>query len=266
MASPVFLLSDFGLADPFVGIMKALILRLSPDSALVDLTHEVPACDVRHAALALEDSLPWLPAGAVVCAVVDPGVGTARAAVVVLAAGRWLVGPDNGLLAPAASADSAARVWRLRSGGVIRPDRSATFHGRDVFAPAAAMLAAGNSPESIADPIPTLVPLELPSPQPHPQGGLRLMILAKDRFGNLALNLRRQELAGLLPPIEPSRLVLLAAERRLEGLRRTFAEVPPGEPLFYWNSADRLELAVHGGNAGRTLGLAPGDEVILATA
>ncbi|MBX3727559.1 MAG: SAM-dependent chlorinase/fluorinase [Candidatus Sumerlaeia bacterium] len=264
MATPVFLLSDFGLADPFVGIMKAMILRLSPESPIVDLTHHVPACDVRHGALALEDSLPWLPAGAVVCAVVDPGVGTARSAVVVLTQSRWLVGPDNGLLAPVASADPAARFWRLRPGGVIRPDRSATFHGRDVFAPAAALLAAGNSPESIADPIPALVPLALPVAQPTADG-VRLVILARDHFGNLTLNVRRHELPGLLPA-ESSRLVLLAAERRLEGLRRTFADVPPGEPVFYWNSADRLELAVHGGNAGRTLGLAPGDEVLLTTA
>jgi S-adenosylmethionine hydrolase len=262
MARPIFLLTDFGLSDPFVGIMKAVLLRLSPGSALVDLTHGIPPQDVVAGAVALEDALPWLPADAVVCAVVDPGVGGSRRAVAFSAAGRAFVGPDNGLLAPAWSA--GARAVELQPGGEIQPARSATFHGRDVFAPAAGLLAAGSPLEVLGRPIAGILPLDVPAPAPRPDGSVVLAVVSVDHFGNVTLNLCREGLAALA--FDEARVVLEAGERAVTPLVRTFSDVPTGHAAVYWNSAGRLEVAINGGDASRSLGLSRGDRVILRQA
>ncbi|MDK2972776.1 MAG: hypothetical protein PWP23_2531 [Candidatus Sumerlaeota bacterium] len=262
MSRPIFLLTDFGLSDPFVGIMKAVVLRLSPGSPLVDLTHGIPPQDVVAGAMALEDSVPWLPGDAVVCAVVDPGVGSERRAIAFERGGQTFVGPDNGLLAAAWS--SGARAVALRAGTEIAPGRSATFHGRDVFAPAAALLAAGADLMALGDAMEGIAPLAVPAPEPLPDGSLALAVLAIDHFGNLTLNLRQTDLARYFPGA--TGLHLRAGERVLLGLSRTFGDVEQGEPLFYWNAAGRLEVAVNGGDASRELGLARGDGVVLCPA
>ncbi len=250
---PIFFLTDFGTSDPFVGIMKAVAIGLGAHGPLVDLSHDVPPQDILVAALMLEDALPWLPGDAVVCAVVDPSVGTGRRPLAVHAAGRYFIAPDNGLLEPIYTAPG----WEAREISAARPidpDRSATFHGRDVFAPAAALLALDEAifPRlgvPIHDPVRGSIPL--PSKTPSAIEGV---VLHFDRFGNAITSLRGDDLEDRWGTFE-------VAGQELGPLRRTYGDVSPGAFLVYTGSNGRIEIAVRGGNARDTLGITRGDTV-----
>ena len=264
--APIFLLTDFGLRDPYVGIMKGVILSLGYTGTMVDLTHGIPPQDVLAGAMALEDAWPHLPATCVIVAVVDPGVGTRRRPIAVRNGGRVLVGPDNGLLSPLFpeihTEEDARQVIEIRPGGPIDPSRSTTFHGRDVFSPAAALLATGaRSFEALGEPAddPVMLPEHCFRAKALPSGAMELTILAADHFGNLTMNVRRS--AG-----NPHRLYEFGryevAGRTIRNLSATYADVPAGEPLVYFNAADRLEIAVNGGSAAQVLRARPGDKVL----
>jgi len=263
MARTIVLLTDFGFHDPFAGIMRCVIQNLVPQAPLIDLTHGIPRHDIRAAALALEDSLPWLPADAVLCAVVDPGVGSDRRALLVEADSRAFIAPDNGLLTPVLrSGDPVVRA--IKSHGPICPEMSTTFHGRDVFAPAAALVARGDDPgvftESLHEsPVVHLWP-EVHSPT---EGALELTVLGVDGFGNCALNLRRSEAAERFPWVTDDRVKLVTDSDVIRGIRRTYADVAPGEAVLYFNSAERLEVAVNGDSAAARHGLCVGSRVLL---
>ncbi|HOX43860.1 MAG TPA: SAM-dependent chlorinase/fluorinase [Myxococcota bacterium] len=260
----VSLLSDFGTRDTYVGQMKAVLLGLCPRARLVDLTHEVPAGDVLAGALALVDALAACPRGCIHLAVVDPGVGLERRALALFAPGATFVGPDNGLLWPAFQAalgGAPGQARQISAPEVLRASPAPTFHGRDVFAPAAAHLALGRPPAALGPPVPlgSLVRLELPPPRATADGLLG-QVLGVDRFGNCLTSLDAAALAGL----DGSRgLRVLAAGRDLGPPRRTYGEVPPGQALALIGSSGRLELAVRNGSAAASLGLAPGDPVEL---
>lgn len=262
----VTFLSDYGLTDDFVGICHGVIARICPDGRVIDLTHGVPRHDVRAGAVLLADSLPYVPVG-VHLAVVDPGVGGQRRAVALQCRdGRRFVGPDNGLLWLAAEASGgvlqAADIARSRF--ALEPV-SATFHGRDIFAPVAAQLAAGRALAETGDPLDPagLVTLTLPGPR---RAGDALVAAVRfiDRFGNLQLNAGHADLAGIgLRRGQPA--VLRLADGRIPTAQyvRTFADVSPGELLVYEDASRRLALAVAHGDAGRALGLAVDDELEL---
>lgn len=258
----VFLLTDFGIADPFVGIVKAVVHRIAPDAPLFDLTHSIEPQNVLHAAVVLEDSVPHLPGDAVVCAVVDPGVGGARRAIAARIADRMLVAPNNGLLGPLLAPSPESVVHVIEPSDLVRPGDSATFHGRDVFAPAAALLARGEPLERLGPRIHHAKPLDFPEILTEGDA-LVLTVLVCDRFGNVALNLRREETAALLG-WDPERAALhLEDGTVLRGLRRTYGDASRDEPLMYWNSAGRLEVAVNYGSAAARFRLAPGTPVRL---
>ncbi|MBI5153767.1 SAM-dependent chlorinase/fluorinase [Candidatus Poribacteria bacterium] len=261
---PVFLLTDFGTGDVFAGVMKAVILRASPTSPILDLSHGIPAGDVLAAAMHIEDAIPYLPPGSVVCAVVDPGVGSDRRPLAVRAGGLSFVAPDNGILTPAFDADPACRVFTIRSGDHNPLGHSATFHGRDVFAPAAARLACGESIESLGEPTTGPVCLRAPAPRILAGNRLELEILAVDHFGNLTLNLRKQQATGLYPWISSSQAVIEIGSTTICGISRTYSDVPPGAALAYWNSSGRLELGVRDGRAESVLAARRGGRVILS--
>ncbi len=237
----VFLYTDFGLEGPYVGQMRAAIAREAPGLAVVDLCHDLPPFRPRGAAYLLAALAPELPAGCVCVAVVDPGVGGARDAVVVEADGHRFVGPDNGLLAVVARRARAARWWTL----AWRPERlSASFHGRDLFAPAAARLAAGLDVALAPRDDGAHVGADWPEDLAE--------VIYVDRFGNAMTGLR----AGGLAPgarIEVGGKVLQRA--------RTFCDVPPGEAFWYENANGLVEIAVNQGRADTALGLAPGSSV-----
>ncbi len=255
---PVLLLTDFGLEDTYVGQMKAVILGLVPGCALVDLTHGVPPQDVVAGARAVGQCLPVLPRPAVVLAVVDPGVGTDRRGLAVRAGGRHYVAPDNGLLTPVLRGDPAATTVALDPDRVAIGPVTRTFHGRDLFAPAAARLAAGEEPGALGDPIddPLLLP-EPPAPVRTPRG-YRGRVVAVDRFGNLITNLERRHLGD-----RPRGLQLRPPWGATLPVVATYADVPEGELAALIGSDGALEVARNGGSAAAEFSLDVGAEVEL---
>lgn len=264
MSRPIVFLSDYGLEDEFVGICHAVIARISPDSRVVDLTHAIPPQDVLRGALALSRSIRFLPSDAVVLAVVDPGVGTPRRPVAVETGhGNLLVAPDNGLLSLAWSErGGVARAVEITSSEVVLTPISATFHGRDIFAPAAAHLAAGLRLEMLGSALDSdgLVSVTVPEPNVEP-GRLDGQVLGVDRFGNAQLSLRPADLrqAGLA---EVARLEVVVRDRAMP-IRPAvaFGDVAEGEFAVVVDSGGWLALVVNRGNAAEELGLIPGDPV-----
>jgi S-adenosyl-L-methionine hydrolase (adenosine-forming) len=264
MESPVVIfLTDYGLSDPFVGVCHGVIATHCPEARVIDLSHGIPPQDVRAGATALARALPFMPVG-VMLAVVDPGVGGARRGVAIRAvAGHLLVGPDNGLLRPAAlAAGGAEAAVDLAGSRFALEPVSATFHGRDVFAPVAAALAAGAALETAGSPIDpaSLVALAPLAPQIE-ERALRAPVVAIDRFGNL-------ELAAALTDLEAAGIVgdgTVLVDAGAGPLRaqagRTFSDVAAGELLLYEDSSRAMSLAVSSGSAAQRLAVAAGDEL-----
>jgi S-adenosyl-L-methionine hydrolase (adenosine-forming) len=254
MAPVITFLSDYGLDDDFVGVCHGVMARIAPDSRVIDVTHGIERHDVRTGALVLRRALPYFPAG-VHLAVVDPEVGGERRAVAVRTAveDRILVGPDNGVLALAVERFGGAveAVDIARSKHRLEPS-SATFHGRDLFAPVTANLAAGAPLAGAGDPIDgaELTTLQMPAAR-REDGGLVAHALAFDRFGNVMLDVEHDELTG-------SGLKLghrVTVNEELAHYARTFVDVAPGELLLYEDAYRTLALAVNRGSAAHHLGL-----------
>jgi S-adenosylmethionine hydrolase len=266
-ARPIVFLSDYGLEDEFVGICHAVMARISPESRVVDLSHAVPPQDVFRGALMLHRSIAYLPAEAVLLAIVDPGVGMPRRPVAVETArhGRLMVGPDNGVLSLAwAEEAGVAAAVTIASPDVILEAVSRTFHGRDVFAPAAAYLAAGKPLPDLGpavDPA-TLSTLSLP-PVGVEQGQIHAEVLAVDRFGNVELSARPEHLeaAGLseLRDLEVTAGEWSTRARRVD----TFGDVIEGEFGLIVDSSGWLALVVNRGSAAEAFALSSGDPVTL---
>lgn len=257
MSRPIALLSDFGYPDAYVGVMKGVLLSRCPEARFFDLTHGVPAGDVLAGALHLASAVPYCPSETVFLAVVDPGVGSDRRAVCLRSGGRFFVGPDNGLLWLAAARAGAPEAFLLDRSRCRLPEPSATFHGRDIFAPIAAMLALGGAPEECGPPITDPVRLEVPAPAPVP-GGAAGEVLLIDHFGNAVTNLRPQDFNH--PP--PCGLSFQAGPHVLRGPVTHYGAVPEGTPLVVVGSLGYYELAVNGGSAAQALGLRRGTRVV----
>jgi S-adenosylmethionine hydrolase len=257
----VTLLTDFGLRDPFVGLMKAQVYGRLPGARIVDLTHDLPPYRPAVAAFWLERARHWCPPGTVHVAVVDPGVGTARRLLVAEVGGQAFLGPDNGLLGAVLAARST-HAWsidlaRLGRFGLGSP--SATFHGRDVLAPLAAELAAGRATAAdLGSAVTDWRPSAIPVPRPA-AGGLEGEILLVDRYGNAFTNLPSDALDAR------AGAVLEVAGRRLPTVR-TYGDAPPGTAVALANSFGVLEVAVVTGDATAELGLRTGDPVRLVSA
>ena len=244
------LLSDFGNSDPFVGIMKGVILREHPSATIVDLTHAIEAQSVQTAGFWLERSYRYFAPGSVHVAVVDPGVGTARAALVTVADEHCFVAPDNGLLDAVLASCSEAVTFRVAIAELGLPQPSNTFHGRDVFAPLGARIAAGQLRPDAAGPPHQPQTNSRPSPMPA-ERKVEGHIVAVDHFGNLISDIS----SARLPPISP--LIATLGGHRVP-IARTYADVADGELVALINSFDRLEIAQRNGNAARTMKLGRG--------
>ncbi len=272
----VTFLSDYGLQDEFVGVCHAVIARRCPAARIIDVTHAIERHDVRSGALTLVGALPYLPVG-VHLAVVDPEVGAggdhARRAVAVRCAsnGQLLVGPDNGLLALAVEQLGGAleAIEIGRSPERLEPV-SATFHGRDIFAPVAAALADGEPPAGLGEPLPveSLQGLQLPVPY-RDERGLHVHALHFDHFGNVTLDADHEQLAqaalrlGAEVSVEVARV---DGGKRLARYARTFADVAPGEMLLYEDARRMAALAVNRGSAREALRLERDDELLVRSA
>jgi hypothetical protein len=256
-------LTDFGLQDDFVGTCHGVIKRIAPDVEIIDVTHGIAAQDVLQGALTLANSLPFMPAG-VHLAVVDPGVGGVRRALALRdASGRIHVGPDNGLLIPAAERFGGIDVaHELANPEYALESVSRTFHGRDLFSPAAAHLALGVELAELGPPIAAdaLARLDLPEPEIG-TSRLRCTVLAIDRFGNIQLNLDRSHLeaAGIQPGTRVE--LQVGPERYFAVAARTFADARPGDLILYEDSYRNLSIAINGGNAAAMFNIKPGRDV-----
>ncbi len=248
----VTLTTDFGAGSGYPAQVKAVLLSALPDLRLLDVSHEVPRFDVLAGALLLEACVPWFPADAVHLAVVDPGVGTARRALCVVdPEGRRLVGPDNGLFTPFLG--EGARAFEIAAGQAMPAPRTATFHGRDLFAPAAAFVARGGDPAALGPAVADPVRLAWPAAE---RRGDELVgeTLAADAFGNLVTSIRARDLGG-------RGVATAEVAGRSARWVRTYGEASSGELLALVGSADRVEIAVREGSAAAVLGRTRGLEV-----
>jgi S-adenosylmethionine hydrolase len=263
VASFITFLTDFGLQDDFVGTCHGVIKRIAPDAQIIDITHGIPPQGVLQGALTLANSLPFMPAG-VHLAVVDPGVGGARRALALRdGEGRIHVGPDNGLLIPAAEKfGGIAEAHELANPEFALESVSRTFHGRDLFAPAAAHLALGVELARLGPPIAVdaLARLDIPEPEVG-TSRIRSTVLAVDRFGNVQLNLDRShsEQVAIVPGARVE--LQIGPERYYAVTARTFADARAGDLILYEDAYRNLSIAINGGNAAAMFGTSVGDDV-----
>ena len=261
----ITLLTDYGHDDDFVGVCHGVMRSISPGTPIVDVTHGIPRYDVRRGALVLRNTVPYMPVGIHV-AVVDPQVGTERRAVALSCRdGRVLVGPDNGLLSLAWEGAGGVEVAVdvSRSPHRLEPV-SATFHGRDVFAPVAARLAEGAELAGAGEPVDpsTLARVELAEPRVE-NGALVAHALTVDRFGNVGLNVRHEDMAGTGISLGATVEIEAGGERYLAAYAVTFADVKAGELIVYEDAYRMLAVAINRGDAAGTLAMAPDSEVRL---
>jgi S-adenosylmethionine hydrolase len=249
----VTLTTDFGFHDGYVGAMKGVVLSLAPSATVVDVTHGVPPQDVVAGAVALAQAAPLFPAGTIHVAVVDPGVGGARADVLVEAGGSVFIGPDNGVLSLAAH--GPRRIFRIEAPGFRREPVSPTFHGRDVFAPTAGRLAAGAAPTEVGPELESIMDLAQP-PVARRGGQLEGVVMHVDGFGNLITSLQAEH-------------VMAGAPVEIDGLgatfhpvlAQTFSDVASGALVAYVGSGGQLEIARRDGSAAAYIGAERGAKV-----
>jgi S-adenosylmethionine hydrolase len=249
-------MTDFGLKDGNVGVMKGVILSIAPGAQIVDLSHLISPQDIREAALILFRSAPYFPDGAIHIVVVDPGVGTARRPIAARIGSQYYVGPDNGtitlLLERAEKLGQASQFVHLDRPQYWLPQVSHVFHGRDIFAPSAGHLAAGVKLEDLGTVIADPVRINFPAVQ-QLTNGLRGEIIHIDHFGNAASNIRLEHLADRIPS------KVLVGNAVISGLVQTFGERPPGELVALYGSTGNLIVSVVNGSAAQKLGLKLGD-------
>jgi len=247
MSAIVTLTTDFGISDSYLAAMKGRLLSLVPDLRLVDVSHTIPLGNILRGALAVRDVVPYFPPGTVHLVVIDPGVGSSRRPLLVRTPSWQAVGPDNGVLSLLWEGGADVRFFELQRDAVARGPVSNTFHGRDLFAPAAALLAAGRPAEELGLPLADPVRLELPAPV---VAELSVVgeVLYHDSFGNLVTNIREDQLPG-----EPAGLLVEVAGRVVRGLAQNYTQ-HQGGLLALIGSTGLLEIAQPGGSAHQALG------------
>ena len=256
----VTLLTDFGTADYFVGALKGAVLAANPEARVFDITHEVPPYDVEEGAFTLRAAFETFPEGTVHVAVVDPGVGSARRGIAVEGRGHTFVGPDNGLFGHVYERVRPFKVFHLTNERYFRREVSATFHGRDVFAPVAGALSRGVSAAELGPEVEDYVRLPSAAPERLAGGALAGTVIHIDRFGNCVTNVSPADLSD---EMVRGGALLVVRGREIRSFRRFFAEDAgaAGEPFVVWGSAGLLEIAVFRDSAARVLGIRRGQSV-----
>jgi S-adenosylmethionine hydrolase len=260
----ITLMTDFGLKDGNIGVIKGVILGIAPQAQMVDISHLIPPQDVAEAALILLRAVPYFPPETVHIVVVDPGVGTARRPMAARIGRQFFVGPDNGvitlLLEYAEQHDWPVAFFHLNQPHFWLPEVSHVFHGRDIFAPTAAHLANGKTLAELGSPISDPVRLALPKPK-HTSSGWQGEVIHVDHFGNAATNIRAEHLAG----VDPSQITVRLGNMTITGLVRTFGERPPGDVVALFGSTGNLIISVVNGSAAGQLGVKVGNSVQVIT-
>jgi len=251
----ITLTTDFGLSDPYVAMMKGVILSINPSARLVDVTHQIGTGSISQAALLIRETFPYFPEGTVHLTVVDPGVGSDRRLIALQAGAHFFVGPDNGLFWPVFQDFGGAKAVHLTQPRYFLPSITRTFHGREIFAPVAAHLSLGLSLESLGPSIHDLAKLTVPQPFVK-EGVLCGQIIRVDNFGNLVTNIPSRDLLNFL---ESGPLRIKAGKLVIRKLSRIYADCEEGEPLALINSSNLLEIAVNLGRASEYIGLRNGE-------
>lgn len=252
----ITLLTDFGTQDAYVGILKGVILGIDPQAQVVDLTHGVPPGDVRAAALLLRSAVRFFPREAIHVAVIDPGVGSARRPILIETDSGMLIGPDNGVLTPAATAMHRHALRHIQNRACFLHPVSQTFHGRDIFAPVAAHLSRGVAPAQIGPVLDSIVELTFPAPL-HEGSRITGEVLYVDRFGNLITNIE----AELLARFPAQSLSVSIGQRHVAGPVSAYAAVAEATPLAIVGSWGVLEIAVRNGSAAEMFAAGAGTPV-----
>src|SRR5262245_793572 len=244
----ITLTTDFGLSDPFVGIMKGVILRITPDAQLVDISHDIRSYDITEAAFVIENTYRYFPEGTVHVVVVDPGVGSARRPIAALSHGQFFVAPDNGAL----STILENEAYHIQNSRLFLKSVSQTFHGRDIFAPVAAHLASGTPLETVGTRISDFIRKPLPTPR---RQGRKIIatVLRIDKFGNVITNLRRSDLT--------SDFTIRVGGLPITRLSTNFSEAEPGEFFAIEGSTGYIEIALKQASAADRLNVTGGVEI-----
>ena len=252
----ITLTTDFGMRDPYVAAMKGVLRCLCPDAVIDDLSHDIAPQNILEAALFLEGAVPWYPANTIHLVVVDPGVGTLRRPVAVGADGHVFVAPDNGVLSLWLAEHSLDWAYQISPKALGNQAVSNTFHGRDIFAPAAARLACGHDPATLGEGVTDLQRIKIPEPEHTDDNRIAGAIIHIDRFGNCITNIRREK-----PSADVGCRVHIGDYAF--PVHSTYGDVAPGTPLALYGSGNRLEIAVNQGNAALQFGFAHMASVIL---
>jgi S-adenosylmethionine hydrolase len=263
LAKVITLTTDFGLRDPYVAEMKAVILGICSEATIVDITHEIEKFNIRMGAYMLASAVPYFPKGTIHVVVVDPGVGTKRRSLLIQTRQGFFVGPDNGVLSLAAEKQVITSVREITNTKLMLPQVSNTFHGRDVFAPAAAHLANGVSPADFGPKIQDVIKPKF-AKATFGKGTLRGEVLHVDGFGNIITNVTEKELTHLHAE-DSINLKITNCETKLE-LGRTYAETSPKKALVIIGSHGYVEISVNQGSAAKKFQAKPGDTVTFSSA
>jgi S-adenosyl-L-methionine hydrolase (adenosine-forming) len=258
MARIITLTTDFGLADHYVGAMKGVILGIHSPCHIVDISHEVAPFEIADGAFTVAQAYRYFPKGSIHVVVVDPGVGTARRPILVEAAGQYFIGPDNGVFSMIYDSGKH-RVREITNQRVFLPEVSRTFHGRDIFTPAAAHLASGVKPATYGKIVNDYIQLSLMKPQQTARRVWSGAVLKVDRFGNLITNLHVDQ----FPDVRTRDFELSVGLRRIYGLASTFGDCLPGEPCVIVGSSGYLEVVVNQASAAKALGCGSGSPLEL---
>lgn len=262
MDRPVItLMTDFGQDDIFVGVMKGVMAGIVPEAVVVDLTHAIPPFGIAQAAYQLGAAYPYFPKGTVHIAVVDPGVGSERRILAMESDGHLFVAPDNGILTVVHDEKGHGALVAVTERRFFLPEISATFHGRDIFAPVGAHLARGAPLRNLGPAVDDMQRLDLPEPWLLSDGSLQGVVLWVDRFGNLITNISRAELQEYFPR---GPVAIRLRRTVIHGLSQVYTNVAEGELVAMIGSFGTLEIAVRLGNAAERLGVGRGDDVLVS--
>ncbi|MCC5914646.1 MAG: SAM-dependent chlorinase/fluorinase [Balneolaceae bacterium] len=256
----ITLTTDFGLQDHYVSVMKAIMLRISPEVRFIDVSHDVPPQDVMAGAWVVRNAAMHFPPGTVHLVVVDPGVGTDRNPVVIRIKDQFFVGPDNGIFSLIAD-EFDYKAWKLTRDSFWEKSPSNTFHGRDIFSPVAAHLANGTPPEEMGETVDELVTYRWAVPISD-KDGIQGWIIHIDRFGNLVSNISEDLIREA---IGDSRFRIYVGNTILNRVEKAYGSVTEGEPVAYIGSSGNLEIAINKGNAREMLGVQKGAQISIFT-
>jgi S-adenosylmethionine hydrolase len=260
----ITLVSDFGLNDAYVGTMKGVIATVNPRALVIDLCHEVAPQDVHGAAFLLAGAFEFFPEGTIHVAVVDPTVGSERPALCIESGGHYFIGPDNGVLSIACYRAGRPKIYLLENEDYFLEQRSRTFHGRDVFAPAAAHLAANATIETMGPRARSMKRLRIPSPTARRGLSVSGRIVYVDRFGNLTTNIGLNDIRRAFPRTRLENLMTSFGNYQIRGISGTYSDARSGSALALFGSYNLMEIAVRDGDAASQLGIGRGEKIVIS--